>query len=114
MATSASPTRLASARATLAALGHNLGRPGLAAAAELPGLLAAVDQHAAALRDRLGDGHRRPTLIGLAGYTQGLFDAATELGWRPPPNHAIDWTRPHWLLLRLLAAYHLAEAAGYA
>jgi hypothetical protein len=112
--TPAYPVRLAAARAALADLAHRLGRPGLTAAATLPGLLAAVDQHAAALRDLLTDGRRSPGPIGLAGYVEGVRDTAAALGWQPPAGHTVDWSRPHWLLVRLLAVCQLAEAAGHA
>jgi hypothetical protein len=112
--TPAYPARLAAARASLADLVHRLGRPGLTAAATRPGLLAAVDQHAAALRDLLTDGRRPPGPIGLAGYLQGVRETAAALGWQPPAAHAVDWSRPHWLVLRLLAVCQLAGAAGHA
>jgi hypothetical protein len=116
MASSASafPVRVSASRAALTDLVHRLGRPGLTAAADLPGLLAAVDQHAAALRDRLTDGRRAPSAIGLAGYAQGVRDAAGALGWHPPAADAVDWRRAHWLLVRLLAVCQLAVAAGHA
>jgi hypothetical protein len=112
--TPAFPVRLAAARATLADLVHRLGGPGLAAAASLPGLHAAIDQHAAALRDLLTDGRRAPGAIGLAGYLQGVRDAAATLGWEPPDPHTVDWPHAHWLLVRQLAVCQLAQAGGHA
>ena len=99
------------ARAVLADLGHRLGRTGLAAAACLPALLAAVDQHAAEIRDRLTDGVRQPGPIALAGYVDGLCATAATLGWSPPTAHKMDWTRAPWLVLRLLAVCLLAEGS---
>jgi hypothetical protein len=107
------PVRLAAARATLADLIHRVGTHGLAAAAALPGLLAAVDQHAAALRDILTDGHRPPSAIGLAGYVQGVRDTAEALGWHRPIEQVVDWPSAHWLQVRLLAVCQLSQAAGY-
>jgi hypothetical protein len=104
------PVRLAAARAALAALAGRVGTPGLAAAAARPGLLAAVDQHAAALRDLLGDGTRPPSPIGLAGYADGLRDMAADLGWRVPSTDQVDWATAPWLLVRLLAVCQLAAA----
>ena len=105
--------RLAAARAALAALSDGLGTPGLAAAARVPGLLAAVDQHAAALRDTLTAGHgRAPSAVGLAGYAEGLRETATRLGWQAPEQSEVDWARAPWLLVRLLAVCQLAAAAG--
>lgn len=102
------PVRLAAARAALAELAHRLGTPGLAAAATRPGLLAEVDQHAAALRDLLGDGVRPPSPIALAGYAEGLRDTAADLGWQVPTADGADWARAPWLLVRLVAVCQLA------
>jgi hypothetical protein len=102
------PVRLAAARAALAELAHRVGTPGLAAAAALPGLLAAIDQHAAALRDLLGDGTRPPSPIGLAGYADGLRDMAGDLGWQLPQPDQVKWARAPWLLVRLVAVCQLA------
>ncbi|QLQ35131.1 DUF6401 family natural product biosynthesis protein [Micromonospora robiginosa] len=97
------------ARSTLTTLTAAVGTAGLAAAATNPGLLAAVDQHAAGVRDSL-HGDRRPlTVAALAGYAEGLRDAASEHGWAPPVG-AVDWSAPDWLLTRLLAVCLLARA----
>jgi hypothetical protein len=105
------PVRLAAARAALAELARRVGTPGLAAAKAVPGLLAAIDQHAAALRDLLGDGARPPSPIGLAGYADGLRDMAGDLGWQVPQTEHVDWTRAPWLLVRLVAVCQLAAPA---
>jgi hypothetical protein len=105
------PVRLAAARAALAELARRVGTPGLTAAATLPGLLAAIDQHAAALRDLLGDGVRPPSPIGLAGYADGLRDMAGDLGWQLPRTDGVQWASAPWLLVRLVAICHLASAA---
>jgi hypothetical protein len=94
----------------LADLAHGLGTAGLAAARALPGLLAEVDQHAAAVRDRLTGGVRHPGPVALAGYAQGLRAGAASSGWRAPAPHEVDWSRAPWPLLRLLAVCQLAEA----
>jgi hypothetical protein len=104
------PVRLAAARAALADLARRIGTPGLAAAAALPGLLAAVDQHAAALRDLLGDGQRPPSPIGLAGYADGLRDMAGDLGWQLPHADRVAWAKAPWLLVRLVAVCQLAPS----
>ncbi|MEV1328758.1 DUF6401 family natural product biosynthesis protein [Micromonospora costi] len=97
-----------SGRSTLAALAAAVGSPGLAAAADDAGLLALVDQHAAAVRESL-DGDRRPLSPAvLAGYAEGVRDAALARGWRPPAG-AVDWADPDWLLVRLLAVCALAR-----
>jgi hypothetical protein len=90
------------ARSSLTTLTASVGTAGLAAAAANPGLLAAVDQHAAAVRDSL-HGDRRPlTVAALAGYADGLREAAREHGWQPPAE-PVDWSEPDWVLTRLLA-----------
>lgn len=98
------------ARSTLASLSSTVGTDGLAAAAARPGLLALVDQHAAAVRESL-DGDRRPlTVAALAGYTEGIHAAAREHDWAPPAG-PIDWAGPpDWLLTRLLAVAALARS----
>ncbi|MEH0936971.1 DUF6401 family natural product biosynthesis protein [Micromonospora psammae] len=104
----ATRTAAASARTALALLSASVGADGLAAAANRPGLLALVDQHAAAIRDSL-DGDRRPlTPAALAGYAEGVRAAAVEHGWTPPVGSP-DWTEPDWLLTRLLAVCALAR-----
>jgi hypothetical protein len=101
--------RLVAARATLTELADRIGAAGLAAAARLPGLLAAVDQHAAALRDLLTDGTRVPSPIALAGYVEGLLETAIHLGWQRPGPADVDWSRAHWVLVRKLAVCQLAN-----
>ncbi|MGC5019615.1 DUF6401 family natural product biosynthesis protein [Micromonospora sp. DT47] len=104
----ATRTAASAARSTLALLTASVGAAGLAAAAARPGLLAMVDQHAAAVRDSL-DGDRRPlTPAALAGYAEGLRSTAREHGLLPPEG-AADWTEPEWLLTRLLAVCALAR-----
>jgi len=95
----------------LTELADRLGTVGLAAAAQLPGLLAVVDQHAAEVRDALTGGTRTPSPIALAGYLEGLRDTAIGLGWRRPEPAEIDWARAHWMLVRKLAVCQLAKAA---
>ncbi|MDZ5447030.1 DUF6401 family natural product biosynthesis protein [Micromonospora sp. 4G57] len=98
-----------SARSALIALTASVGTAGLAAAAARPGLLALVDQHAAAVRDSL-DGDRRPlTVAALAGYAEGVRAAAIEHGWQPS-GEPTDWSAPDWLHTRLLAVCALARA----
>ncbi|MDI5943645.1 DUF6401 family natural product biosynthesis protein, partial [Micromonospora sp. DH15] len=67
------------------------------------------DQHAAAGRDALG-GDRRPlTPAALAGYAEGVRDAAREHGWQPP-TRSTDFAEADWLLTRLLAVCALARS----
>lgn len=98
-----------SARSTLLTLTASVGTTGLAAAAANPGLLAAVDQHAAAVRDSLHADRRGLTVAALAGYADGVRAAAVEHGWQPPAG-PVDWSQPDWLLTRLLAVCALARS----
>jgi Family of unknown function (DUF6401) len=106
------PVRLAAARATLSDLTDRVGVPGVEAAAALPGLLAELDQHGAALRDLLGEPGRGPSPISLAGYAEGLRDMAGDLGWQIPRPDQVDWARAPWVLVRLVAVCQLAALAN--
>jgi hypothetical protein len=86
---------------------EEVGTPGMTAMRQLPRLLAEVDQHAAEVRDALGDGHLAPSTVALAGYTEGLIHAAEEAGWEFPAS--IDWIGGDWRVLRLLAICMLAS-----
>ncbi|MEU5944921.1 DUF6401 family natural product biosynthesis protein [Micromonospora sp. NPDC047465] len=100
-----------SARATLALLSASVGVEGLAAAAARPGLLALVDQHAAAVRESLDGDRRSLSAAALAGYAEGVRAAALEHGWEPAAA-PVDWSEPDWLLTRLLAVCALARSLG--
>ncbi|WP_425565623.1 DUF6401 family natural product biosynthesis protein [Pilimelia columellifera] len=84
------------------------GQTGLAVAAVVPGLAAAIDQHAAAVRDSIRATGRPMTRAGLAGYATGLREAATDHGWSAPDT-PIDWTRADWVLVRLIAVCVLSS-----
>jgi uncharacterized protein DUF6401 len=103
----------ASAQRTLTQLHDLVGGPGLAAAAVVPGLLAAVDQHAAAVRDILVLGVPSTGVAGavvLAGYARGLLAQAREMGWRfGAPAGLVGWTQVDWLTARLVAVCELAQ-----
>ena len=103
----------ASARRTLAQLHERIGAPGLAAAAAVPGLLAAVDQHAAAVRDILAVGVEGSAggVVLLAGYARGLLAQGSEMGWRVGvPAGLTGWSEADWLTARLVAVCELARA----
>ncbi|NLU78759.1 hypothetical protein HCA58_10285 [Micromonospora sp. HNM0581] len=104
-----SPTAVDRARSSLVTLANAVGLDGLAAAAARPGLLAAVDQHAAAVRDSLGADRRPLSEAALAGYADGMCAAAEDHGWRVAPA-PIDWTEADWVTLRLLAVCALTAA----
>jgi hypothetical protein len=99
---------LRSAHVSLDELTASVGDSGLAAAAESPGLLAVVDQHAAGVRDSLSAEVRPLTAVLLAAYAEGVRDAAFKHGWTPPAGE-IDWTVNDWVLRRLLAVCLLAQ-----
>jgi hypothetical protein len=99
---------LRSAHACLDELTATVGVSGLDAATRVPGLLAAVDQHAAGIRDSLSSDARPMTAVILAAYAEGVRDAAFKHGWEPPAG-SIDWERHDWVLYRLLAVCELAR-----
>ena len=77
------------------------------------GLLADVDQHAAAVRDALTEVSGRISAIGLAAYADGVCDSAGRHVWRVPDNGGdLDWSAPPWPLVRLLAVCVLADAGS--
>lgn len=74
------------------------------------GVLAAVDQHAAAVRDILAYGApAAAAVILLAGYAKGVWDEAVTHGWSPPS--IIEWAHADWTTLRLAAVCSLARTA---
>ena len=78
----------------------------MARSADSDGMRASVDQHAAEIRDALGE---RLTIGALLSYTQGFVEAAVARGWWP--QHRLDWL--DWESLRLAAVCRLfIEAQG--
>ncbi|TNC28642.1 DUF6401 family natural product biosynthesis protein [Amycolatopsis alkalitolerans] len=99
-----------SARRRLDHLHEQLGA-GLLAAATVPGLMAVIDQHAAAVRDIVtvgveGSGAVAGVVL-LAGYATGLLDQAREHGWTF--SSPADWAHADWFTSRLLAICTLAK-----
>jgi uncharacterized protein DUF6401 len=87
-------------------LAGEAGQAGLARSADSDGMRASVDQHAAEIRDALGE---RLTIGALLSYTQGFVEAAVARGWWP--QHRLDWL--DWESLRLAAVCRLfIEAQG--
>ncbi len=99
---------LRSAYASLTELHDTVGVTGLDAADANPGLMAAVDQHTAGIRDSLNADVRPLSAVLLAAYAEGVRDAAFTHGWRPPVD-MIDWSESDWVLRRLLAVCALAR-----
>lgn len=85
------------------------GVPARTAAAEFPAVSAALDQHAAAVRDILDFGIEGassvPAEVLLAGYVRGLLDHVGEPDAAPmvsePPADALGWVQADWLQMRL-------------
>ena len=89
-----------------------MGAAGLAAAAALSGLSAAVDQHAAAVRDATTVGLEAAAIASvvlLASYGHGVLNHAREHGWQPPRPDAAAWRSADWASLRLTAVCALAQ-----
>ena len=105
------------ARALLDEMMARVGVDGLAAALGDAGLLAQVDQHAAAVRDALLKAGREVDAAGLAAYARSIAAAAVRMGRPlPEPGHApltgSGWLTAEWHLMRLVAVCLIAEAAG--
>jgi hypothetical protein len=104
------------ARLFLDELMARVGVDGLAAALGDPGLLAQVDQHAAAVREALRNAGRVADAAGLAAYGRSVVAAAERMG-RPVPVAGAAyvsrpaWLRAEWHLMRLVAVCLIAESA---
>ncbi|UQU68041.1 DUF6401 family natural product biosynthesis protein [Couchioplanes caeruleus] len=105
------------ARALLDEMMARVGVDGLAAALADAGLLAQVDQHAAAVRDALHQAGREIDADGLAAYAKSIAAAAERMG-RPVPQPGFAyvsgsaWLAAEWHLMRLVAVCMIAESAG--
>jgi len=105
------------ARALLDEMMARVGVDGLAAALADAGLLAQIDQHAAAVRDALHHAGRDIDAEGLAAYAKSIAAAADRMGRPvPQPGHAYmsgsAWLAAEWHLMRLVAVCLIAESAG--
>ena len=85
-----------------------VGVDGLVAAMGRPGLMAVVDQHAAAIRDSLAASGLKLEAGPLAGYASSVAAAATRMGRELPEPTLVDWTKASWFQLRLMAICALA------
>jgi hypothetical protein len=105
--------RVLTAHAVLDQLMAQVGVDGLVAALRNPGLLAAVDQHAATVRESLRAADREISIVSLASYARSVLAAQTRCGYALPENSAgVDWARADATVLRLLAVCLLAEDHG--
>jgi Family of unknown function (DUF6401) len=105
------------ARTLLDEMMARVGVDGLVAAHADTGLLAHVDQHAAAVRDALGHAGRAVDAKSLAAYAKSIAAAAHRMGRLvPEPGHAhltgAAWLAAEWHLLRLVAVCLIAESSG--
>jgi hypothetical protein len=105
------------ARVLLDEMMARVGVDGLAAALGDAGLLAQVDQHAAAVRDSLLAAGREVDAEGLAAYAKSIAAAAVRMGRPlPEPGHApmtgTAWLAAEWHLMRLVAVCLIAETGG--
>ncbi|WP_067501598.1 DUF6401 family natural product biosynthesis protein [Actinoplanes sp. TFC3] len=94
-----------------------VGVDGLAAALGDAGLLAQVDQHAAAVRDALHSAGREMGAEGLAAYAKSIVAGAARMRRSiPEPGHApltgTAWLAADWHCMRLVAVCLIAETAG--
>jgi hypothetical protein len=105
------------AHAVLDEMMARVGVDGLAAALADAGLLAQVDQHAAAVRESLQQAGRVVDGAGLAAYARSVAAAAVRMGRPlPEPGYAYvsgtAWLSAEWHLMRLVAVCMIAEAEG--
>lgn len=90
-----------------------VGVDGLVAAFANPGLLAVVDQHAAAVRESIVAADRDVDGVSLARYARSVLAVATRHGRELPDATTLDWTRAEWFVLRLVSVCWIAEADGW-
>ena len=100
------PTTDASAREYLDQIMALVGVDGLVEALSTPGLLAHVDQHAAAVRESIRAAGKAIDPPALASYARSVLAVHERCG-RTLPS-AVDWTAPGWTVLRLLAVCSMA------
>ncbi|WP_157640949.1 DUF6401 family natural product biosynthesis protein [Longispora albida] len=105
------PDTSATAAELLGGLWRDLGEQASTAAGVIPGVGAAVDQHAAAIRDALSAGAGVIGPVALASYASGLREVATEQGWELPA--AVTWPEAGWQEIRLAAVCLLARQLGH-
>lgn len=72
-------------------LAGEAGQASLASSGDSPALRAAVDQHAAEIRDALTRPGQPLASETLLSYAQGFTEAAIGRGWWPAPEPGPDW-----------------------
>lgn len=88
---------------------QRLGEAGIAAMADSPGLAAAVDQHAAAVRDVIEAAGGTVRVRALLDYLDGFASTAYEQGWRPELDGDRLTGELSWQSLRMLAVYWMVR-----
>lgn len=86
-----------------------VGVDGLVAAHANAGLMAAVDQHVAAVRDSLTAADKDVDSVALAGYGRSVLAVAQRHGRELPDGPEVDFTVAEWFVLRLVAVCALAD-----
>jgi len=94
-----------------------VGVDGLTAALADPGLLARVDQHAAAIRDAIEEAGRALDAKALTAYAKSIAAAAVRMGRPLPepgeaPTTPAAWLTADWHQLRLVALCMIADDAA--
>jgi hypothetical protein len=105
------------ATAVLDEMMARVGVDGLVAALADPGVLAVVDQHAAAVRDALTDAGRPVDEEGLAAYARSIAAVARRVSRPLPepgrgPTDTAGWLAAEWHLLRMVAVCAIAVRSG--
>ena len=114
-ATAAGPV-LDPATALLDEMMARVGVDGLTAALAEPGLLARVDQHAAAIRDAIEEAGRALNAEALTAYAKSVAASAVRSGRALPapgeaPTAPAAWLAADWHQLRLVALCMIADEA---
>ena len=89
-----------------------VGVDGLTAAYANPALLAAVDQHGAAIREAVRRSGRALEAESLAGYATSIAAAVLRMGRElPEPGEAaeFEWANAEWHIIRLVAVCAIAD-----
>jgi hypothetical protein len=101
------------ATGTLDEMMARVGVDGIVAALADPGVLAVIDQHAAAVRDALDDAGLDADAEGLSGYARSIVAGARRMGRTLPapgaaPLTSAEWLAADWHVLRLVAVCQIA------
>ncbi|AEV86204.1 hypothetical protein ACWT_5187 [Actinoplanes sp. SE50] len=116
-AAASAPVSAVSAAVYLDEMMARVGVDGLAAAFAAPGLLATLDQHAAAVREAVLGAGRMLDADGLAAYARSIAAAAVRAGRPLPapgaaPTTVAGWSAAAWPMVRMVAVCLIAESAG--